>query len=294
MESAMNEIRPDNVVRAGEPSRTALRVAVLRASHQLLDEPIVLDDPVALQILGPEAEAALREDPFQHNDPISRGLRAALVVRSRFAEEEVARAVATGVRQYVVLGAGLDTFAFRNPHTEAALRVFEVDHPSTQKWKQHLLRGAGISLPANLTFVPVDFEHGTLVHELATAGFRADHPACFSWLGVTMYLSEAAIMETLGFVASMPNGSSIAFDFRVPSSTLNPIDRVISEAMGRRVAAIGEPWVSAFEPAVLREKVLGLGFSEVETCEPDALNRRYLYRRKDGLRTGSRLLCARV
>lgn len=290
----MKETAPDGIVWAREPSRTALRVAALRAAHQLLDEPIVLDDPVALRILGSKAEAELREDPFQYNDSISRGLRAALVVRSRFAEDEVAQAVAAGVRQYAVLGAGLDTFAYRNPHAEAALRVFEVDHPATQQWKRQLLKEAGISLPGDLTFVPIDFEHGTLAQGLAEAGFRTDLRACFSWLGVTMYLTEAAIMETLRFVAAMPEGSSITFDFRVPPSMLNPIERVISEAMGQRTAAMGEPWISAFEPAALREQILALGFREAETYEPEELNRRYLNRRKDGLRTGGRLVCARV
>jgi len=284
----------DNIVRAGEPSRTALKVAVLRAAHQLLDEPIVLDDPVALQILGSEGEAELRENPFQYNDPTSRGLRAALVVRSRLAEDEVAQAVAAGVRQYVVLGAGLDTFAYRNPYAEEALRVFEVDHPATQQRKRQLLKEAGISLPADLIFAPLDFEHGTLAQGLADTGFRTDLRACFSWLGVTMYLKETAIMDLLSFVAAMPKGSSIIFDFRVSPSILNPIERASYKVIEQRVAAIGEPWKSAFEPAALREQVLALGFGEVETYEPDELNRRYLNRREDGLRTGGRLLCARV
>ncbi len=290
----MKGTKPGNIVRAGQPSHTAWRVATLRAVHQILDEPIVFNDPVALLILGPKAEADLRKNPFQYNDSISRSLRATLVVRSRFAEEEVARAVAAGVRQYVVLGAGLDTFAYRNPHDEAGLNVYEIDHPSTQQWKRQLLEDAGIVLPRGLTFVPVDFEHGTLAQGLAAAGFQADRSACFSWLGVTMYLSEAAIMETLGFIASMPKGSSITFDFRAPSSMLNPVERVISKVMARRVAAIGEPWISAFEPVILRNKVLALGFGEVVTYEPDELNRSYLARRKDGLRTRGRLLCARV
>lgn len=267
----MAQTTAENIVRAGSPSRTALRVATLRAAHQLLDEPIVLDDPLALQILGPEAEAEMREDPFQYNDPFSRGLRASVVVRSRFAEEEVAEAVATGVTQYVILGAGLDTFAYRNPYAEAGLRVFEVDHASTQQWKRQLLGDAGISLPGNLTFAPVDFEQGSLAQGLAAAGFRDEQPACFSWLGGTMYLSAPAIIETLGFVASMPDSSSITFDFQVPTSMLNPIERAIVEVMGQRVGAIGEPWISTFEPAALREQVLALGFGKVETYEPDDL-----------------------
>jgi methyltransferase (TIGR00027 family) len=290
----MMTITQENIVQTGQPSRTAWRVAMLRAAHQLLDEPVVLEDPVALRILGTKTEAELREDPFVHNDPLSRGLRAALVVRSRFAEDELARAVAAGIRQYVVLGAGLDTFAYRNPHDATGLRVFEVDHPSTQQWKRSCLAEAGIPLSENLTFAPVDFEHGTLAQGLAEAGFRTDLPTCFSWLGVTMYLTEAAIMESLSFVAHLPRNSSISFDYQVLPSMLDPIARVIIEVMGQRAAAVGEPWISAFDPVLLRQKVLGLGFSEAETCEPDELNRRYLYRRKDGLHTGGRLMCARV
>ncbi|GLQ49712.1 class I SAM-dependent methyltransferase [Dyella flava] len=285
---------PENIIRTGEPSRTALLVALQRAAHQLLDEPIVLEDPLALPILGAETEAAMREDPYQYNEPMMRGLRAALVVRSRVAEDELAHAVQAGVRQYVVLGAGLDTFAYRNPHGKTGLRVFEVDHPSTQQWKRRCLSQAGIPVPENLIYAPVDFEHGTLGQGLTEAGFRSDQAACFSWLGVTMYLTEAAIMETLGFVACLPQGSSICFDYRVPASMLNPIERVIGEVMGQRAAAAGEPWVSAFDPQVLQQQLLDLGFSEAETCTPDVLNRRYLYRRKDGLRTGGRVMCARV
>jgi methyltransferase (TIGR00027 family) len=284
----------ENIVRTGKPSRTAWRVATLRAAHQLLDEPLVLSDPIALPILGPHAEAELREDPFVYNDPTSRGLRAAVVVRSRFAEDELARAVATGVRQYVVLGAGLDTFAYRNPHKAGGLRVFEVDHLSTQQWKRDCLKDAGIPIPEDLIFAPVDFEHGTLAQGLAEAGFRTDLPACFSWLGVTMYLTEAAILELLRFVASLPKLSSIIFDYRVPASMLDPVQQAVGELMAQRAAAVGEPWVSAFDPVLLRQQVLELGFSEAETWEPDELNRCYLHRRKDGLRSGGRIMCARV
>ena len=282
----------DNIVRTGAASRTALGVAMLRAAHQLLDDPIVLADPIALPILGPRAEAAMREDPFQHNDPISRGLRAALVVRSRFAEDELARAVSAGVGQDVALGAGLDTFACRNPFSQ--LDVFEVDHPSTQSWKRQMLEEAGIPLPARLRFAPVDFEQSSLAEGLAEAGFDAARPACFSWLGVTMYLSEDAILDTLGFIAGRPKGSSVTLDFRAPASMLNPVQRAIADVISQRAAALGEPWISSFEPAALRDKVARLGFSEVSTYEPEDLNCRYLSRRKDGLRSGGRLLCARI
>jgi methyltransferase (TIGR00027 family) len=285
---------PSELLQAGQPSRTALWVARLRAVHQLLDEPIVLADPFALPILGRETEAELRADPFQYNDPLSRTTRATVVLRSKFAEEEVGRAVAAGVRQYVLLGAGLDTYAFRHPHAAAGLRIFEVDHPSTQAWKRRLLAEAGLTPPEGLTFAPVDFERRTLAQGLAEAGFRADAPACFSWLGVAVYLTEASVMETLAFVAARPPGSSVVFDFRPPASMLDPIARATAEVMRRNAAALGEPWRSAFEPSALRERLLALGFGEAETFEPDELNRRYLSRRKDGLHAFVRLARARV
>ena len=284
---------PRNIVHSGEPSRSALRVAQLRAVHSLLDDPIVLDDPIALPILGAQAAAALREDPFALNDNFSRGLRAALVTRSRCAEDALARAFDAGVRQYVVLGAGLDTFACRNPH--AGLQVFEVDHPSTQAWKRALLAQAGIAVPPALRFAEADFEQRSLSEALDAAGFRREQPACFSWLGVTMYLSTASVMQTLSFVAGSAPGSSICFDFRLPAQMLNPVERAISEFVGQQIAALGEPWISAFEPQALREELLRMGFREAEEITGDQLSARYLPRRKDGLRTppSMRMMCAR-
>jgi len=275
----------------GTPSGTALRVAAVRAAHRLLDDPILFDDPLALAILGPEAEAAMRADPYRYNDPISRGLRASLIVRSRVAEDELARAVAAGVRQYVLLGAGLDTFAYRNPFPE--LRVFEIDHPATQAWKRDCLDQAGIALPDSLTFAPVDFEQGgTLAEGLVAAGFDLAAPACFSWLGVTMYLGEETVFDTLSWIAGLAQGSSIVFDFRVPLDQLNPVERAVTEMIMQRVAEAGEPWISAFDPEGLRTRLLELGFSRAEALLPEVLNRRYLFQRKDGLSTRARLMLA--
>ena len=285
---------PTNIVRQGKPSRSALTVASLRAVHQLLDEPLVFPDPIALPLLGAATEAALRGDPFVLNDPISRGLRGALVARSRFVEGELSRCVAAGVRQYVLLGAGLDTFAYRNPHRDESLRVFEVDHPGTQRWKQQLLAEARIDVPSSLTFVPVDFERDDLGGALRQSGFRADQPACVSWMGVTMYLTADAVLATLGTVAGFVAGSCLCFDYRVPPTMLNPIERVINEVLGQQIAALGEPWLSTFDPTQLQGQLLELGFSSAESATPDDLNLRYFARRKDGLRTGGgvRIMCA--
>jgi len=290
----MSTTLPTNIVRQGEPSRSALTVASLRAVHQLLDEPLVFPDRIALPLLGAPAEAALRDDPFVLNDPMSRGLRGALVARSRFVEDELARCVAAGVRQYVLLGAGLDTFAYRNPYGDEGLRVFEVDHPGTQRWKQQLLAEARIDVPASLTFVPVDFERDDLGGALQQSGFRADQPACVSWMGVTMYLTANAVLTTLGTVAGFAAGSCLCFDYRVPVTMLNPIERVINEVLEQQIAAIGEPWLSTFDPVQLQSQLLELGFSSAESATPDDLNARYFARRKDGLRTGGgvRIMCA--
>lgn len=281
----------DTLLKDGKPSGTAWRVATVRAAHRLLDEPIVFDDPLSLSVLGPETEAAMRADPYRYNDQISRGLRASLIVRSRVAEDELARAVAAGIRQYVVLGAGLDTFAYRNPF--AGLRVFEIDHPATQAWKRDCLARAGIAVPDSLTFAPVDFdEGGTLAEGLAAAGFDRAAPACFSWLGVTMYLGEETVFDTLSWIAGSAPGSSVVFDFRVPLDQLNPVERAVTEMIMQRVAEAGEPWVSAFDPEGLRARLVGLGFTRAEALLPDELNRRYLFQRKDGLSTRGRVMCA--
>src|ERR1700733_14197321 len=171
----------------GKFSKTAHRVAIRRAAHQLLDQPKVLDDPLALRIIGTEAAEDLRSNPKEHH-AFSRAFRAFMAARSRYAEDELAHAVSHGVTQYVVLGAGLDTFAYRNPH--AGLRVFEVDHPDTQAWKRERLLAANIEIPSSLTFVPIDFEQQTLDGGLTNTGFDANAPAFFSWLGVTPYLTR--------------------------------------------------------------------------------------------------------
>lgn len=287
---------PSNIVRRGEPSGSARWVASLRAVHQLLDEPLVLPDPIALPLLGAAAEAALRNDPFALNDPISRGVRAALVARSRFVEDELSRCVETGVRQYVLLGAGLDTFACRNPYADSGLRVFEVDHAGTQRWKQQLLAKAGIGTPTMPTFVPADLERDDLGGTLALAGFRADQPACVGWMGVTMYLTADAVLHTLRTIAGFAAGSCVCFDYRVPAAMLDPVERVIDEVMRAKAAAAGEPWLSAFDPVQLRRQLLDLGYSAPHSAGPEDINARYFARRKDGLRIGGsvRLMCART
>ncbi|MCT9071306.1 class I SAM-dependent methyltransferase [Cupriavidus gilardii] len=281
----------------GRPSTTALMMAIARAVHQLLDEPIVLPDPVALPILGPELERAVRDDPYRYNDPMARPMRAAVVARAMVADAELAEASRAGVRQCVVLGAGLDTLAWRVPATDDGMRVFEVDHPATQAWKQDLMRQAALSLPDWAKSVSADLQHASLQGVLEEAGFRGDRPACFVWLGVTPYLTDSAIEATLRYVASLPPGTRIVFDYRVDAGVLPPFERVMAAHMAEQVAALGEPWLSAFVPEQLVQRLTAMGFGSVTDLDAPALNARYFPRRKDGLQTaggGLRVLCARV
>jgi methyltransferase (TIGR00027 family) len=267
-------------VEEGNFSRTAERVALRRAAHQLLDDPLVLDDPLALRIIGSDAEQALRSNPKEHH-AFSRAFRAFMAARSRFAEDELARAIAHGIRQYVVLGAGLDTFAYRNPHP--GLRVLEVDHPATQEWKREQLRAASISIPPSLTFVPVDFEQQSLAERLTASGFNAELPAFFSWLGVTPYLTREACMSTLSLIASLPAGSGVVFDFAVDPALLNPGQRIALNALCKRVARYGEPMQLFFDPIKLQEDLKTMGFTRTEFLQGRELNARYFKDRKDGL-----------
>jgi methyltransferase (TIGR00027 family) len=274
-----------------QPSRTAQRVAVRRAAHQVIDEPRVFHDPLAVAIAGPESEP-----PSASAQPFSRALRAFLAARSRYAEDQLAAAVERGVRQYVLLGAGLDTFAYRNPFQSLGLHVFEVDHPATQGWKRARLREAGISVPSDVTFVAVDFEHQSLDAQLESAGFRRTAPAFFSWLGVTPYLSRPAFDLTLRFIAGLPTGSAVAFDFAVERSLLTPHQQLALDAMAARVALAGEPFQLFFDPAVLASDLARLGFREIEDLNGEAINARYFSGRSDGLSVsgGGHLLSAWV
>jgi methyltransferase (TIGR00027 family) len=261
-------------------SRTAQRVAVRRAAHQLLDLPRVFDDPFALRIIGSEAAEELRSNPKEHH-AFSRAFRAFMAARSRYAEDELARAVGHGVMQYVVLGAGLDTFAYRNPHAE--LRVFEVDHPATQAWKREQLESAGIAIPPSLTFVPIDFERETLADGFAHSGFNAKAAAFFSWLGVTPYLTRDACMATLSFIAKMPAGSGVVFDFAVDPVLLNAGQRQALDALSARVARYGEPFQLFFNPEKLQDELKAMGFHRTDFLQGKELNERYFKDRKDGL-----------
>lgn len=273
----------------GRPSATAYRVAMRRAAHQILDSPHVLDDPIALPILGREARARVEAECKEPDNLASRYLRAFMVARSRYAEDELSRAISCGATQYVILGAGLDTFAYRNPYQDSALRVFEVDHPATQRWKLDRLAAAQIAIPPSLTFAPVDSERQSLADGLAQANFSWDSITFFSWLGVTPYLTSEAMNATLAFVASLPQGSGIVFDYAVPRDSLNWLGRIAFDRIASRVAAAGEPFRLFLDPMKLPVQLKQIGFRSTEDLSTDEINARYFYNRADKLRVGGRL-----
>jgi len=184
----------------------------------------------------------------------------------------------------VILGAGLDTFAYRNPHTQQHLRVFEVDHPATQEWKRQRLLAAKIEIPASVTFAPVDFEHQTLAEGLEQAGFDGAKPALFSWLGVTMYLARETAMGTFRFIASGAPGGGVVFDYLVPRETLAWTHQLVHDALSRRVAKAGEPFRTFFPPETLRKELEAMGFHSIENLGAAEINARYFHNRSDGLR----------
>ncbi|MGA7107573.1 MAG: class I SAM-dependent methyltransferase [Terracidiphilus sp.] len=260
----------------GRFSRTAFRVAMRRAAHQLLDQPCVLCDPIAVPLLG----SHFTLDWERESTPFARAFRNFMAARSRYAEDRLAEAVAAGVRQYVVLGAGLDTFAYRNPFT--GLRVFEVDFPATQTWKRELLSQSGMDEPENLHFVALDFEHKTLAEGLAEAGFDFAEPGFSGWLGVVPYLTRGALQSTLETIGRLGAGSGVCFDYALSPETLSPRQREVFDALAARVAAAGEPFQLFFTPGELETEFERAGFHKIEHADSNALNALYFRNRPDG------------
>ena len=266
----------------GQPSHTARGAAAYRALHQSLEGGVIFSDPFADRILDDQARA--RRDEIAAK-PSLRPMRLFIAARSRFSEDTLSALVARGVRQVVVLGAGLDTFALRNPHASQGVRVFEVDYPATQSWKRECFKQAGLAVPASLTFAPVDFERQSLAEGLAAAGFQADRPAFFQWLGVVPYLSRDAIGVTLDFIAGVP-GSAVVFDYAEPFANY-PAERrenVIAVAAG--AAARGEPWLSLLDPGEVSDMLRAKGFGRVEDLGLAELTERYYAALKQGIVIG--------
>ena len=242
-----------------------------------------------LRRLQPKLDQRLAKRVFQ-------ATRAIMIMRSRYTEDALSRAIADGISLYVILGAGLDSFAWRHPHLATTVRVFEIDHPASQQWKRLRLQELGIDEPANLTFLPIDFEKQTLLSGLREGGYPLEKPAFLSWLGVTQYLTRKAVLGTLKQVATLPSGTRISFTFVLPQDLLAGDDRPFFAMAAAGAAARGEPWVTFFEPAELASQLHELGFTCVEHFNPADANIRYFADRGDGLRvpSGEHVMLAEV
>lgn len=261
--------------------RTAAGVAWLRAAHQVLDDaPRILDDPAVLALLGPRVIQEMREDPSRAQSPGARMLRAHVVLRSRFAEDRLALAVQRGVEQYVILGAGYDTFSVRQPEWARDITVIEVDRAPIQEEKRARYANAGLAVRSNVRFVEVDFHAETFADAFARHGLSLDRPTFFSWLGVTMYLTEPAIDAVLSIVAATA-GNEIVFTFasREAASDAQASGR---PTLAQLAASVGEPWLTYFSPEELGAKLRAMHFTEVEFLSPERAAH-YFTGRTDGL-----------
>lgn len=265
---------------------TALRVALWRALHLQVDAaPPVLNDEIGLRLAAP-AEG-WQQRPDMHPEG-TKGYRASIVGRSRLIEDLVLEKFAQGVSQYVILGAGLDSFAQRRPAQAAALQIFEVDQPGTQAWKQERLQELGLEIPSTLHFVPVNFEAGeSWLQKLSTAGFQTQQPAVVASTGVSMYLTKEANLDTLRKIASMAAGTVLAMTFILPLDMLDPVERPQHEMVYERAKAAGTPFVSFFRPEEMLQMARAAGFSQAEHISREEIIRRYFAGRSDGLKPSS-------
>lgn len=269
-------------------SRTALRTAYLRAAHQLLDaQPLILDDPIVVLLIGSDGVQLIHETAEHYYTPARQALRAHVVLRSRFTEDRLEAAVHRYVKQYIILGAGFDTFIFRQPEWAHVLKIFEVDQPGTQALKRTLMSAVGLSMPENADFVAIDFEKESLGDVLSRSNVSMEEPTFFSWLGVMMYLKEEAIDEVIRTVASFPAGSEIVLTFQPPpENSPSPFEQ--------RVAILDEPWLTYFEPEALEAKLRDAGFTNVEFLTPAEAKAMYFRQRLDNITVPRRtnILCA--
>jgi methyltransferase (TIGR00027 family) len=247
-------------MKPNEPSHTALIPARQRAAHQVLDHGSILNDPFAMKILREDEKDVLQ---FANQHPLASIGRLFTTARSRIAEDALSRAVERGIRQIVILGAGLDTFALRNPHGARQIPIYEVDHPATQAWKRQRLAEAQIALPSWLILVPVDFERDDLGEKLVAAGFHENSPAFFTWLGVVPYLTQEAIGGTLGYMSSIQN-SEVVFDYMEPPEAFSEEIRGVVMARTEQLEKTEERWASRFEPAGIAALLRTHGFCDIE------------------------------
>jgi methyltransferase (TIGR00027 family) len=267
----------------GQPSRTALGTAAARAAHLVVDRnPRIFEDTLALALLGDLADGLVGVHGDSKDAENLARMRVAMITRSRYTEDHLAEAVRRGIGQCVLLGAGLDSFAYRSPLVDR-LRVFEVDHPATQAWKRQRLAAARIAVPSAVTFVPVDFRVDSLSDRLVEEGFDRSQPAFVSWLGVTQYLTAEAIGTTLDAIGGFAGGTELVIEYLLPGEMRDASGRALADFFMPRTAAFGEPWLTFFTPTGIGELLAARGLVVTEDVGRRDQVGPSLWERSDGL-----------
>jgi methyltransferase (TIGR00027 family) len=274
---------------AAGTSQTALTAAAARAAHLIVDQPpVIFADPLALPLLGDQAAELVAYHRAHGAHVVLSGARGQATCRSRYTDDSLAAAIAgSGITQYLILGAGLDSFAYRSP-LAGRVRVFEVDHPATQDFKLGQLSAAGIPVPGNVVFVPVDFEtgmaDGSLAERLVRSGFDLTSPAFVSWLGVTMYLTEAAIGQTLGEIGGFAPGSQVVADYMLPAQLRDEDGSTYAELVAPVAAEGGEPWLTFLSPAQMSALLTARGLTPLRHVAQGDVGDSATWQRSDSLR----------
>lgn len=262
-----------------QPDNTAIRTALWRALHVRVDaKPYIIEDEVGLKLVAPEKGWQERPDM-----KYTKRLRASIVARARFVEDLIIEQSKRGIDQYIILGAGLDTFAQRRPDIASKLDLYEIDQPGTLAWKQQRLTELGIGTPDNLHFVPVDFEISSWWNELLKAGFDINKPVVIACTGVTLYLTKEAIISTLDQIATLASGSSLAMTFYLPIDLLDDEDKPMQEMAQKGARASGTPFVSFFAPDEVLTMAKNVGFKDAKTVSTRDMVQSYFKDRTDGL-----------
>jgi methyltransferase (TIGR00027 family) len=267
-----------------QPSRTIVNPAIQRAAHQLLDAPLIFIDPLAVGFIPEASEPVILSAACDLRSQRMTLLRSLMVLRSRFAEDRLAEAAARGTRQYVMIGAGFDTFPWRQPDFARNMQIFAVDHPATLGWAQRRLRERGLPAPSNLTFLALDLERDSLAEKLVMSGFTPEAPCFCSMLGVMQYLRRATVDALLGFVGSLPRGSQIVFTFNPPDDELSGDDLEQAGWSVARGASFGEPWKCRLRSRELFDDLARFGYGDVFHLTPELAQSRYFNGQRDGLR----------
>jgi methyltransferase (TIGR00027 family) len=267
-----------------------------RAAHQLLDTPLIFRDPIVVGLVPEASERCIRANIDERQTPIATLYRALFAFRSRFTEDRLAEAVGRSVGQYVIVGAGLDTFPWRQPAFAESIQIFYVDHPASLGWTRARVRERGLSTPSNLTYVAADLAKHELAERLTDSGFNREARAFFSLLGVTQYVSHDALDALFGFIASLPGGSEIVFSFVPPDNELDGDDLEAVSASTKVIGELGEPWITRFRASELVGHLSRLGFSDVLHVTSERAHQLYFAGRCDKLRAPAleQLIAAKV